>query len=67
LYRLDLDPEECFNAAGTYPEVVSAMMARIEASIPTLPAQARNEWDRTRSLKVLNTRAGALPVRAKPS
>jgi arylsulfatase len=64
LYRLDWDPEECFDVADTYPEVVSAIMARIEALIPTFPAQATSDWDSTRSMKVLGTAAGALPIPA---
>jgi arylsulfatase A len=64
LYRLDVDPEECFDVADTYPEVVSAIMARIEALIPTFPTQATSDWDRTRSTKVLSTAAGALPILA---
>jgi hypothetical protein len=64
LYRLDWDPEECFDVADTYPEVVSAIMSRIEAMIPPFPAQATSDWDSTRSTKVLSTAAGALPILA---
>jgi arylsulfatase len=62
LYRLDVDPEESCDVADTYPEVVAAIMARIEALLPTFPTQARNGWSNTRSLKVMQTPAGALPI-----
>jgi arylsulfatase A len=62
LYRLDTDPHERCDLADANPEVVSRIMAFIEDKLPTFPAQVRNDWNHTRSLKVQPTPTGALPV-----
>jgi arylsulfatase A len=62
LYRLDADPEERCDVADTYPDVVSRILAHIEAVLPTFPAQVRDDWSHTISLKVAPTQAGAMPV-----
>jgi arylsulfatase A len=62
LYRLDADPDERCDVADTYPEVVSRILAYVDAVLPTFPSQVINDWNHTISLKVQNTAAGALPI-----
>lgn len=66
LYLLNLDPGERCDLAADKPEVVSGIMARIEALLPTFPAKVRNDWFYTMSLKVGHTPSGALPALEKP-
>ena len=61
LYRLDIDPAERCDIAGIYPQVVSDIMTRIEALLPTFPAQVLSDWNSTMSLTVQRTPSGALP------
>ncbi len=62
LYWLDADPGERYDVAEENPEVVTEIMARIEALLPTFPARVRDAWSYTMSLKVQPTPTGALPV-----
>jgi arylsulfatase A len=66
LYLLNLDPGERCDVADDNPEVVSGIMARIEALLSTFPAQVRNDWSYTMSLKVQGTPTGALPALESP-
>ena len=62
LYDLESDPEESYDVADGNPQVVSAILARIENMIPTFPAEVANAWRTTNSIKVECTPPGALPV-----
>lgn len=62
LYRLDVDPGERCDVSDANPEIVSSIMSRIEALIPTFPAQVTDGWSQTMRLEVQPTPTGALPV-----
>ena len=62
LYDLDSDPGESFDVAKGNPQIVSAIMTRIETLIPTFPDQVVNAWRNTSCIKVVDTEADALPV-----
>jgi hypothetical protein len=66
LYALHLDPGEDYNLADDEPQIVSEILARIEALLPTFGVEVRNDWDITMKLKVESTPAGALPVLKNP-
>jgi hypothetical protein len=59
---LDKSPDERCDIADANPDVVSRITAYIEALLPALPAQVRNDWNHTKNLKVQNTPTGAWPV-----
>jgi arylsulfatase len=66
LYLLKLDPSEHYDVADDNPEIVSGIMERMEALVPTFPANVRNDWSLTLSLKVGDIPAGALPALVSP-
>lgn len=61
LYDLATDPEEGYDRAGDYPEVVAAIRAQIEGLLPSFPAEVRGSWVGTQARHVYSTPAGALP------
>ena len=61
LYDLASDPEEGYDRAGDYPEVAAAIRARIEAILPSFPAEVRGSWAGTQARHVYATPVGALP------
>ena len=63
LYNLDADPEESYNVAADYPQVVSDLRSRLEAMLPGLPGQVMSAWQNTMSIAVQDTPDGALPIR----
>ena len=63
LYNVDDDPGESFDQAGDKPEVVQFIRSRVEAMLPTLPAQVANSWRDTMSTPIIDTPVGALPRR----
>ena len=62
LYNLDLDPEESYDVASSYPAVVAEIRARMEALLAGLPEPVGWAWRQTMSTPVVGTPAGALPV-----
>jgi arylsulfatase len=62
LYNLEADPEESYDVAGDYPEVVAAIRARMEEKLLSFPAQVALEWNHTMSRPVEDTPSGALPI-----
>jgi arylsulfatase A len=62
LYNLESDPEESYDVSEGNPQIVSQILARIEAQIPTFPQEVGNAWRATKSIKVEYTQPGALPV-----
>jgi len=61
LYDLDKDPDESYDVADLHPEVVSQMMAKMDAAMTTFPDNIRKDWEVTKTTKVSPTAAGALP------
>ena len=61
LYLLNLDPGERYDVADDNPDVVSGIMERIEALMPTFPSEVRYDWSSTMSLKAGDIPSGALP------
>ena len=66
LYDLESDPSESYDLADANPQIVATIQGRIEALLPTFPDQVRKAWQRTQSLKVEDTPAGALPALKSP-
>ena len=62
LYDVVNDPEESYNLAARNPGLVSAMRARVESLLPTMPERVRQAWKQTQSLPVLSTPDGAYPI-----
>jgi hypothetical protein len=54
-------PDERYDVADLHPDIVRQMMAKVEASMKTFPADILNGWVVTKKLKVRPTPAGALP------
>ena len=61
LYDLVSDPEEGYDRADEFPEVVASIRARIEAMLPSFPEEVRASWAGTHRRHVYQTPAGALP------
>jgi arylsulfatase A-like enzyme len=66
LYDLENDPEESYDAADDYPEVVAEIRLRIEQLLPTFPDQVQQYWRDTFSKQVIDTASGALPIMSTP-
>jgi arylsulfatase len=65
LYDLEADPEESYDVASGNPGVVDDIRARMEAMLPSFPDQVRTAWQETMNYQVIDTPAGAFPVRKK--
>jgi arylsulfatase len=61
LYDLERDPDESYDVADLHPEIVSQMMAKIEAQMKTFPNAILQDWEVTKQTRVSPTAAGALP------
>jgi len=66
LYQLHFDPSERYDLANEEPDIVSGMLARVEAQLATFGKQVTSLWDYTMSLKVECTPTGAVPVCKTP-
>ncbi len=66
LYDLSKDPEEGYDRAAEFPDVVAEIYARIEALVPGFPAEVQGSWRGTKARKVYKTPAGSLPQAAQP-
>jgi arylsulfatase A len=67
LYDLNLDPDESYDVSDRNQDIVKALVARIEALVPTFPQQVGNAWRATKSIPVENTQPGALPIAKQDS
>ena len=61
LYDLNTDPDESYDVADMHTEIVSQMLAKMEAAMKTFPENIQHDWEVTKTLKVSPTAAGALP------
>jgi arylsulfatase A len=66
LYLLNLDPGERYDVADDNPDIVSAILERMEALLPSLPAQVMKDWNYTMSLRVDDIPSGAFPSPQSP-
>ena len=64
LYDLAGDPDESSDCAADNQDVVDDLQSKIEAALPSFPADVRNAWRDTQNQKVFDTPSGALPIRA---
>ena len=61
LYDLDVDPEESYDVAAKYPDVVTDLKARIERQLQTFPDNVKKAFADTFVREVIPGNAGALP------
>lgn len=61
LYDLDVDPEESYDVAAKYPDVVIDLKARIERQLQTFPDNVKKAFADTFVREVVPGYAGALP------
>lgn len=66
LYDVEKDPEESYECSGQNPDVVTEVVARVEAQITTFPIDVQNAWNDTRARKAACAATGARPVLRKP-
>lgn len=64
LYNLELDPGESYNVASEHPDIVTDIQARINAMLPSLPAQVQLAWKNTQNRPVNPTKDGEWPTPA---
>lgn len=61
LYNLEADPDESYDMASERPEIVADILARVNAALPTFPAEVRRAWAATAAIRAYAF-SGALPV-----
>jgi arylsulfatase A len=61
LYDLEADPEESYDVAAKYPEVVADLKARIERQLQTFPDNIKKAFSDTFVREVMPGTAGAMP------
>ena len=66
LFDIENDPQESYDAAGDYPEVVAKIRTRMNEMLQTFPDSVRSHWRDTMTTPVIDTPADALPVLGKP-
>ncbi len=66
LYDIEADPEESYDCAADYPQVVAAIRSRIENSLYSFPDAVRSAWSNTMRAKTNGIPAGAYPVSSQP-
>ena len=66
LYNLIDDPQENYDCAIDFPDVVADIQARMTNMLPSFPPGVMSIWQDTMRRRVENTPAGALPVERKP-
>jgi DtxR family transcriptional regulator, Mn-dependent transcriptional regulator len=66
LYNLARDPEESYDCAADFPEIVAQIQAGIQQMLPTFPPQVLSTYRATMAIQSFAT-DGALPVELAPS
>ena len=61
LYDLDADPGESYDVAAQNPQVVTEILARMQAKIDTLSGDVRDAWYGTFGIPVQDTPEGSTP------
>ncbi len=64
LYDMELDPDESYNVAQENQRVVRDMQSRINAMLPSLPAQVQASWKATMARPVDPNKDGEWPTMA---
>jgi arylsulfatase len=62
LYDVVSDPQESYNCAGSHPEIVADIRARVDRVIQTFPPGIVDAWQYTLSQKVIDAPIDGLPV-----
>ena len=66
LYNLEADPDESYDVAAANPQVVAQIQTRIQALLPTFPADVANAWQVTMNQQnVIQAPDGGLPALAQ--
>jgi arylsulfatase A len=66
LYDIEADPEESYDCASDYPQVVADIRSRIESSLYSFPDAVRSSWRNTMNAKTYGIPAGAYPLPNQP-
>lgn len=66
LYNLASDPDESYDVAAENPEVVRAMLAKMESLVAGFPEPVQKAWRETKERGAAKVPAGSLP-RARPA
>ena len=61
LYNLVTDPDESFNVADKFPEIVRDLEAKIAKALPTFPEDVQKAWRDTDSRDTTPSEPGRLP------
>ena len=61
LYNVAADPDESFNVAAKFPEIVRDLEARIARALPAFPEEVREAWLQTDSRETAPSEPGRLP------
>lgn len=61
LYDLKHDPDESYDVAPQHPEVVSEMLAKIDAMLETFPQEVRDAWAASKARKTNPMQPGSWP------
>lgn len=61
LYNLATDPDESFDVAEKYPEIVRDLQARIARALPTFPEEVQKAWRDTEARGTAPGEPGRLP------
>lgn len=65
LYDMESDPEESYDEAPDFPEVVAQIRTQVDDALLTFPDAVRSAYRNTMLLRVEDTPAGAYPVQAQ--
>ncbi len=61
LFNLATDPDESFNVAAKFPEVVRDLEARISRALPSFPEEVQKSWRETDARETGPSEPGRLP------
>ena len=62
LYDVQHDPDESYDTADQYPQIVADIRAQVDQILPTFPDQVQTAWHDTFSRQVVGTAPGELPI-----
>jgi hypothetical protein len=62
LYDLEKDPQESYDCAARYPEIVAELLRRVNRLIPTFPDGIVDAWRTTIASRVQECPADGLPI-----
>ena len=62
LYDVESDPGESYDTANQYPQIATAIRARVDQLRPGFPSQVQDAWNDTFARQVVHTVSGQLPI-----